>query len=263
MTSAGTIVRSLLIAMGFALAVAGCRGETKPAGNPTSSTGTNSSTAQEQGSQCESVMSSIDDIFQLQRLGRTTAVGDGVSRLNDWQRSCGADASGAEFKLPPEIRALFSDEQGQALEGTRFSFRDGEHIRDCLLERTISAYAAGAGQTDLEKVTNVFGHVVRAIGMDSRTLHDRPLTVYEVYLLGKGTAADRAWVFASILRQLKIDAVLIRPKTAGKTPAGTTGQPPMLVGVLLEGEVYLFDPQAGVAVPSMGTATAPSRAATL
>src|SRR6185437_1708216 len=148
----------------------------------------------------------------LQRLGRTTAVSDGVSRLNDWQRACGSDIATAEFKLPPEVGKLLSDEKARSLAETRFTLRDGEHIRDCLLERTISGYAVGDGQTDLEKVTNVFGHVVRAIGLVPQPLHDLPLTVYELSLLGKGTAADRAWIFASILRQLKIDAVLIYPK---------------------------------------------------
>jgi hypothetical protein len=257
-----TPVRCLIVVVGLALAVAGCREETKPAGKSATSAGPVASTGKEAAGQCEAVLSSIDDIFQLQRLGRTTAVSDGVARLNDWQRACGSDVDSSEFKLPPEVRKLLSEEQAQSLTQTRFSLRDGEHLRDCLLERTISGYAVGQGQTDLEKVANVFGHVVRAIGLAQQPLHDLPLTVYEVYLLGKGTAADRAWIFASVLRQLKIDAVLIYPGGPRETAAHGDRQP-MLVGVLLDGEVYLFDPQAGVPIPAPGTATAPSRAATL
>src|SRR5262249_47054332 len=126
-----------------------------------------------------------------------------------------------------------------------------------------SGYAVGEGQADLEKVTNVFSHVVRAIGLVPQPLYDLPLTVYEICLLGKGTAADRAWIFASILRQLKIDAVLIYPRALGTIAANAADEQPMLVGVLLDEQVYLFDPQAGVPVPASGAATGPARVATL
>ncbi len=257
-----TPVRCVFVTVGLALVAAGCQGDAKPTSKSESAAAGSASPARQDGGECEAVLSSIDDIFQLQRLGRTTAVSDGVSRLNDWQRACGSDVAYTDFKLPPDVRKVLSDDEARSLTETRFNLRDGEHIRDCLLERAVSGYAVGEGQTDLEKVTNVFGHVVRAIGLVSQPLHDLPLTVYEVSLLGKGTAADRAWIFANLLRQMKIDAVLIYPKKSGKAPAAADEQP-MLVGVLLDGQVYLFDPQAGVPVPASGAASALSRVATL
>ena len=58
------------------LAAAGCWGQSTA---PLSSSGTSSGGAKSSNGsgQCESVLSSIDDIFKLSNLGRTTAVSDG------------------------------------------------------------------------------------------------------------------------------------------------------------------------------------------
>src|SRR5262249_27066575 len=116
--------------------------------------------------------------------------------------------------------------------------------------------------TELEKVTAVFGHVIRAVGLVPSPLKDLPLTPYEVYLLGKGTALDRAWIFVNVLRQLKIDAVLLAPRLGVEAVPAVVGAQPFLVGVLLDGQVYLFDPLAGVPIPALvresASATVPS-----
>ncbi|MGE5191103.1 MAG: tetratricopeptide repeat protein [Deltaproteobacteria bacterium] len=227
------------------LAAAGCGESSKP--SKSTSAATAAGAKKERDEQCESILASIDDIFQLERLGRTTAVSDGVSRLNDWQRSCAPEALDSR-QLPADAEKLLSEEQRKALGETRFLLRDGEHVRNCMLERAISLYGVGAGQTELEKVTNLFGHVVRAVGLVSRTPQDPPLTPYEVCLLGKGTAEDRAWIFVNVLRQMKLDGVLLSPKSAADDSSSAAGRP-FLVGVLLDGQVYLFDPQNGLAIP--------------
>src|SRR5262249_54912927 len=86
-----------------------------------------------------------------------------------------------------------------------------------------------------------------------------------VYLLGKGTAQDRAWIFVNILRQMKLDAVLLYPgpPADGASPPADA---PFLVGVLLDGQVYLFDVALGGPVPATGSssgATEDSHGATL
>jgi hypothetical protein len=201
------------------------------------------------------VLVGIEDIFQIQRLGRTTSVSDGVSRLNDWQSACAPAAKGAVREFPAEVNRLLTDGQLTALETTRFLPRDGEHFRDCMLERAIAGYGIGAPQTELEKITNLFGHVVRAVGLVARPLHDLPLTPYEVYLLGKGTAEDRAWIFVNVLRQLKLDAVLLFPAAASEDAAPIAAGRPFLVGVLLDGKVFLYDPRNGVPIPALDAAS--------
>jgi len=235
---------------GFLLTAAGCWSQGTI---PVSSSGTPKSGASQTaaGGQCESVLSSIEDIFKLSSLGRTTAVSDGVARLNDWGRSCRIDGDVVKLELPEEVRGQFSDEEIQALEERRFLPHDGEHIRDCMLERAISTYAVGGGQTEIERVANVFGHIVRAVGLVRQPLQDLPLSAYETYLLGKGTAEDRAWIFVNVVRQLKLDAVLLFPRADNEDSAPAAGAGIFLVGVLLDGQIYLFDPLAGVAIPAL------------
>ena len=79
---------------------------------------------------------------------------------------------------------------------------------------------------------------------------DLPLSTYEVYLLGKGTAEDRAWIFVNCLRQLNLDAVLLVPKPVGDETAGADAAPYWWCAGF-DGKIYLFDPLAGIAVPSL------------
>jgi len=201
----------------------------------------------------ERAMSSIDHIFDFQRLGQTTSVEDGVARLNDWQRASGSIEKSEAAALPAGAKTLLSEEQREAIDQPRFSLRDGEHLRDCLMERAVSTYGIGAGQSELEKVTNLFGHIVRAVGLVESPLLDLPLAPYEFYLLGKGTAEERAWMFVDVLRQLRIDAVLLFPKGSQEPRAGQPARRLFLVGVLLDDEVYLFDPASGVPIPAPGS----------
>lgn len=237
------------ILLSLLLAVSGCNRPAETAGKPVATGSTPQDAVQAEG-QCEGPLSSIDHIFRIQSLGQTTSIRDGVARLNDWQRACGPAGAPDSPVIPAEVANLFSAEQLKALGEKRFSLRDGERLRDCLVEAAIARYAVGTGQTELEKVTNVFGHVVRGVGLIPDSARDVPLAPYEIYLLGKGSAEERAWIFADLLRQLKIDVVLLFPKFGGETPAMTNGRP-FLVGVLLDENVYLFDPQLGVPIPAV------------
>jgi hypothetical protein len=246
----GTCSGPAVLGATLVLVAAGCWGQSTA---PVSSSGTSTAGAKSpNGSgQCESVLSSIDDIFKLSNLGRTTAVSDGVARLNDWGRSCGPGADVAGLNLPADIRRQFSDKQFESLNERRFLPHDGEHIRDCMLERAISTYAVGGGQSERERMANLFRHIIRAVGLVRQPLRDLPLSTYEVYLLGKGTAEDRAWIFVNCLRQLNLDAVLLFPKPGGDEDRSGADAAPLLVGALLDGKIYLFDPLAGIAVPSL------------
>ncbi len=86
-----------------------------------------------------------------------------------------------------------------------------------------------------------------------------PQFPWETLLFGRGTAAERAWVFILLLRQLDIDAAMLAIDAApAKQGLGTSvpsqkGEQPLrpwCVGVLVEGEVYLFDPLLGLPVPA-------------
>lgn len=242
-----TIRRLPYVAAILVFAVSGCSNDKPTTHQAKKSTGSRAGSQRQTESPCEGALSTIDEVFNLSKLGRTTTISDGVLRLNDWQRTCAP--AGLSSELPPDVAKLLSESQLTFLNEKRFLLRDGEHLRDCLLDRAVSGYAPGSGVTELEKVTHLFEHVVRAIGLVPTPLQNLPLTPYEVYLLGKGTAEDRAWMYINVLKQLRIDAILILPPAGGDQPAEETERP-FLVGVLLDGQVYLFDPRAGVPVPA-------------
>jgi hypothetical protein len=87
----------------------------------------------------------------------------------------------------------------------------------------------------------VFDYVTRNIELvsDEKAL---PLTPYEILVFGEGTPADRAWVFAELLRQLNQDAVIVTP-AAGESTA-------WFVGAIAKGEIRVFDPLRSTPVPT-------------
>ncbi len=74
------------------------------------------------------------------------------------------------------------------------------------------------------------------------------LAPWECLLLGHGDPWQRARVFMLLLRQVSIPSVLLAVSTTGK-PFGET---PWAVGVLIGEELYLFDPELGLAIPEEG-----------
>lgn len=209
---------------------------------------------------CQAIIQSVHETFDLERLGQdalrpaqlaqASILNDGVQRLNDWNQSCGGSPN--EQELPESVQRLMTSEQRGLVSGQRFIERDGEHLRDCLLLRSMArnvlrADPSRSERTELARVSAAFRYVIRALELVPRSPRDLPLTPFELCVLGKGTAEDRAWVFAGLLRQEKFDAVLIgRPGTA-EGPSSPEG--PFLVGVLADGNVYLFDPRAGIPIP--------------
>ncbi len=105
-----------------------------------------------------------------------------------------------------------------------------------------------------------------------------PQSLHDITVIGKGTAEDRAWVFAELLRQGGIDAVILRPhspaseapaaagapiaatsakgadpvKSAAAATAANASEPATrwLVGALVGKQVYLFDPTLGWPIPT-------------
>ncbi|HMO84773.1 MAG TPA: hypothetical protein PKC18_07630, partial [Lacipirellulaceae bacterium] len=58
---------------------------------------------------------------------------------------------------------------------------------------------------------------------------------------GHGTAEHRGWVFAELCRQQGIEVVALQPRGGPSTP--------LLMGALVDGQLYLFDPALGLPLP--------------
>lgn len=261
-----TAARSLWLALGLCCAGLGC--DEKPAAPTTTGAATTAGAAvvpagQEAGPvqdraqddlhHCDALIDSIWDIFNLKKLGISSDLKFGVSLLNQWSTNCGKIEGAADANLPDAVQPLLDGQQEKEIAQKQFDRRDGEHLRDSVLFKAVVSHAVGKGETELSRVLNVFQYTMRSVNLIERHPFDLPLSPYRFYLLGKGTAADRAWIFVELLRQLKIDGVVLVPAGADKS-AETLEMGPLLVAVLLDDQVYLFDPRIGLPLLPPGSA---------
>jgi len=231
--------------------------------------------AKEANDRCESLVSNAVDMMQPDRLEISSSTESAVDVLNNWAANCGAGAIAAAAGETTAIDRLLSEEQKQSLKEGRFDARDAQHIRDCLIDRIATDAVVKESNNDLDRVVRLFHYVSRNIALERITTGKIPLVPYETLILGHGAPEDRAWIFANMLRQLNLDAVILRPAGAASADASSTGTPPAeqkpddkeksggarpgeqkpadkpwLVGVLLDKQVYLFDMKLGWPVPS-------------
>lgn len=216
---------------------------------------------------CAEKLTASLEMLQPERLGISTDPATAVSQLNDWLETCDENRSaGAPLGEDVEmlLRPILSPARINRLSVGRFSVRDGEHARNCFLNRAIANLDTGAANGDLQRVVAVFHYLARNVAPPTNPDEALPLTPYQILLFGRGSAADLAWAFADVLRQLEIDAVILTPSVAVDGEDGEERR--WLVGVLIGGEVYLFDPELGTPIPSLadeGTTPTVLRPATL
>jgi hypothetical protein len=202
-------------------------------------------------------------LYQLQpeNLGIDSQLSDAVSVVNSWWSAveqAGLKPTGLaaapipEDRLPAEVRT--------DLESSQFTELDGQYIRDAYLSKAIVDHLSKSGEDELSRIVRMFGWVCRAIAVTSEDEPLPPLMGYEALVIGYGRPEHRAWVFAKLLKQLRIDAVVLQVATESPDEAA-----PWIVGVLWEQQVYLFDPRLGLPVPAgtNDTSAWPDRPATL
>ncbi len=191
------------------------------------------------------------DGLRPERLGVSSDPDSQVNDLNFWwadQKPNGADlTSAAELEL---VRKLLGATAADVAAAESFDQRDAAHIRNCLLFRAIARHIANSDEQDVDRCVSAFNLTTRHIALRVGGAAEEPLTPFEVLLLGRGTPADRAWVFAEILRQLSIDCVLVEPRASDEVNPSHD----FLVGAILQQGTYLFDPRIGLPIPGAGDA---------
>lgn len=184
-------------------------------------------------------------------VGDTTGA---VTLLANWQNDCITPQLEAtrDAMVGERTRGRLDAETLVRVESNAFTEQDAAHVRTSLLFRTVAVAAAGRAESDREVVRNVFGFVVRNVQLVEE---DDPLAgngAFESFLFGEGSARDRAWIVAALLRQLRIDAVIVRPASDADDADAADDEPTgerWLLGVLVDGECHLFDPRLGLPVP--------------
>ena len=194
---------------------------------------------------CANSLANVWGQVQPERLGLSSDKATVLPVLNSWLSDCGLSQLKVLVDEEPALkRALLSEAQKRRVVAQRFSARDIEHLRDVIVFRDLADQLMGLADNDVDRLVAVFDYVVRNIDLVAAD-DDRPaLTPFELLMLGQGTAADRAWVFAEILRQASMDdAVIVRP-------ANFDGEA-WLLGAFAGDQLLLFEPQLGLAIPSV------------
>lgn len=128
--------------------------------------------------------------------------------------------------------------------------REGRLLQEAVWLRDISRWAHGNGFDDVSRANSLFDWTVRNIELlpDSGASAYRP---WHVLAHGRGTAEQRAWVFALLCRQQGLNVVMlgIPAVKAGdeKSPAASSTY--WLAALVSKSQLYLFDPRLGLPIP--------------
>ena len=167
----------------------------------------------------------------------------------DWQRDPLIDTLDANVRNDAQLSAQISPE---GLAARAFKPDDARHIQEAIWIRDISRWAHGDGFDDVARATAIFDWTVRNIQLepDDDSVPRRP---WQTLLFGRGTAEQRAWVFARLGRQLGLDVVILSipsaPAGDGKSAPKTAAAKFWLPALFSEGQLYLFDTRLALPVP--------------
>ncbi len=236
--------RSVTVCVGFLLAglfLSGCKpAAAPPVTAPAPAAGGKGAVAAEVEDQLKSAL------YQLQpeNLGIDSRIDDAVSVLNNWWSAVKIAELQPTGLTPPAIpEALLPKEVRDLLEKELYDNQDGQHVRGCYFAKQIGEHVAAPTDKELDRIVKVFNWVCRNVVLLSEDETPPRLALYELLVLGRGRALDRAVIFAEILRQLRLDSVLLHPAGALEEDS------PWVMGVLLDGKVYLFDLRLGLPIP--------------
>lgn len=200
-------------------------------------------------SQCEQKLATAVGGTSYDRLDIDTDRSTQLADLNAWVATC-FDAEDAEALtndaelrhqfLPPAMHEIVDQE--------KFSAVDLLHLRNAQLSQAIGLAAVEDASDDVRVMVDLFAKVVRNVQLVDASIGELPYDPFSLWQAGIGSARDRAWLFALLLRQYRIDPVVI------EFPAGFNAQPYLLVAGVTRGDAadaYLFDPITGLPVPSL------------
>jgi hypothetical protein len=196
--------------------------------------------------ECEEELKVLLESISPGRLGISSDRIQAVNRLNAWRSECG-DLVGPEEVAgeQDELRELLTAETLTRTLSERFLPEDVSHVRNALLCRDIVARLTDAQPNSIDRYFLLLQFVVRnemLVPPDLRK--ELPLTPYEALQFGLGTDEDRAWTLAEMLRQLRTDLVLVRPRDEQVQAHWLMGIVDAKLGTLL------YDPRLGLPIPS-------------
>jgi len=193
----------------------------------------------------------IDNLQHLEEYDSSAMLQEVANRLGEWLQS---QEVPADWKLDPLAAALPQPLSllPQLREPKRRDFNrfDAEALRGVVWYRDVAGRVVGKKTDPVARAAELFDWTIRNIEVlpaaDGAAQPSQLL--WETLLWGAGTAADRAWVFLMLARQQGLDAALLGIAPPSPAKEGQLPQP-WAVAVLVDGQLYLFDPQRGVPIP--------------
>lgn len=157
--------------------------------------------------------------------------------------------------LPTELRSdkeFASRIAAEALAARSFLPEDSRDIQEAIWARDVARWAHGEGFDHVSRATALFDWTIRNIQLEAAG-DLPPRRPWQTLLYGRGSAKERALVFALLCRQQGIDVVIVSllPKGGagdGKGPPKTDGEF-WLPAVFANGQLYLYDVTLGLPVP--------------
>ena len=183
-----------------------------------------------------------------------------VNSLNSWLASS-AERDVEKIKISDQNSAALSPAALRTATAVRYTENDIVYIRDCLLLKELTesiwkqadAMSTSGQASEQERVVALFRHLMRNISLLPADSTRIPVGLYEAMLTGIGTVDDRIWAFAEALRQRSLDSVVLQAATPGDPASPDIAlAADLLIGVVVENRLLLFDPLRGTAVPQDG-----------
>ena len=147
-----------------------------------------------------------------------------VQRLNQWAPT---QPPPSDWRLDPMAAQLPASAkelpQIQSLKKMEFSSYDGFALQEAVWLRDLSNWVRGDTLDDLTRTRRMFDWIVRNIQLERDSSDRTPLLPWEILLLGRGTATERAWLFVLMARQQGLDAALVAINAAAAEPARRGG----------------------------------------
>jgi hypothetical protein len=125
-----------------------------------------------------------------------------------------------------------------------FEELDTAYLRDALFLYSVARALDRPDEPPLEKVSRYFEWVMRNVQLSPEG-REAELAPTDVCLRGSGNRLERAWVFLELIRQSGLHGAMV-----SLAARQAEDESVWLCGLVIAGEVYLFDPELGVPIPS-------------
>jgi hypothetical protein len=181
-----------------------------------------------------------------------------TSDINEWSDEMLAEMVDPEVDekvLAESLSKLLPAKVVERVLRPTFVLRDANHIRDSLWAREVAESVTKHSDSDLDSVVDLFYFVVNTIRLVPAA-DSLPFGPFESALYGSGSAEDRAWAFATLLRQRRIPTFVFAgqpsvDETENSEPDDeSSSAKTLIVGTLLNDSVYLFDAGLGLPIAS-------------